>query len=88
MSPATCAIYLLRVPEFEAVARALAALDGVSLAPCGDYHVARAAGEIVLRRESCGVGHAVWFGALTGGIAGRIVEFSDDTLRLAPIATA
>ena len=67
--------------------RGLRALDGVTLSARGDYHVAEAAGEIVLHRASVGVGQAVWFGALTGGVNGAIVEFSEQTLRVAPLTS-
>lgn len=80
----TCAIYLLDVPEFAPLRRALESA-GVSVAQHGDYQVAQASGEIVLHRKDAGVGQAVWFGALTGGVTGTIVEFSEDTLRVAPL---
>jgi hypothetical protein len=80
-----CSIYLLRVPEFEALAKGLASTAGVSIAERGDYYVAESSRDIVLNRKAVGVGQAVWFGALTGGIAGRIVEFSEQTLHLAPL---
>jgi hypothetical protein len=80
-----CAIYLLDVPEFAALVAELRATPGVSLAKRGDYYVAQAPGEIVLRRAATGVGQAVWFGALTGGVRGRIVEFSENELRVAPL---
>ena len=79
-----CAIYLLRVPEFEPLVRKLAETAGVSMFRRGDYDIAEATGEIVLERRATGVGEAVWFGALTGGINGTIVEFSEKTLRIAP----
>jgi len=82
----TCSIYLLNVPEFDPLMRGLATA-GVSIAQRGDYHVAEAVGEIVLHRKDVGVGQAVWFGALTGGITGKIVEFSEDTLRVAPVTS-
>ena len=53
----------------------------------GDYQVAQAAGEIVLLRSDTGVGEAVWFGALTGGVRGTIVEFTEQTLRVAPLTS-
>ncbi len=82
-----CSIYLLNVPEFDPLMRGLATADGVSIAERGDYYVAEAAGEIVLHRKDVGVGAAVWFGALTGGVTGTIVEFSEDTLRVAPLTS-
>ena len=82
---ANCAIYLLKVPEFEPLMRGLEATPGITLAHRGDYCVAEAADEIVLLRDAVGVGQAVWFGALTGGVTGRIVEFTEQVLRIAPL---
>jgi hypothetical protein len=82
-----CSIYLLSVAEFEPLVRGLSTLDGVSIEQRGDYHVARASGEIVLHRAGTGVGEAVWFGALTGGVSGTIVEFTEQTLRVAPLTS-
>ena len=84
MTTGYCAIYLLRVPEFEPLVRQLSATGGISMSQRGDYNIAEATGEIVLERQATGVGEAVWFGALTGGINGSIVEFTEKTLRIAP----
>ena len=83
-----CAMYLLSVPEFEPLVRTLAGTSGISISQRGDYTVAQAAGEIVIHRADAGVGQAVWFGALTGGVVGTIVEFTEETLRIAPITPA
>jgi hypothetical protein len=80
-----CAIYLLNVPEFEPLKRGLSTADGMSLTQRGDYWVAESDREIVLHRRDVGVGQAVWFGALTGGVTGKITEFSEDTLRIATV---
>jgi hypothetical protein len=80
-----CAIYLLNVPEFEPLRRGLATVDGMSLTQRGDYWVAESDREIVLHRRDVGVGQAVWFGALTGGVTGKITEFSEDTLRIGAV---
>ena len=82
-----CAIYVLDVPEFSALVTTLRDTPGISIEKHGDYFVARSAGEIVVQRRATGVGHAVWFGALTGGIRGRIVTFSGDELRVAPLTS-
>ena len=82
-----CSIFLLDVPEFAPLVRGLANVAGVSIETRGDYHVAHAAGEIVLQRSDTGVGEAVWFGALTGGVSGTIVEFTEHTLRIAALTS-
>jgi len=80
-----CAIYVLDVPEFSALVAALRERPEISVEKHGDYFVARSAGEIVVERRATGVGQAVWFGALTGGIRGHIVTFSESELRVAPL---
>jgi hypothetical protein len=82
-----CSIFLLDVPEFQPLVRGLASTAGISMAQRGDYQVADATGEIVLHRKDVGVGQAVWFGALTGGVRGTIVEFSEETLRIMPLTS-
>jgi len=78
-------MYVLDVPEFSALVAVLRETPGISLEKHADYFVARSTGEIVVERRATGVGQAVWFGALTGGIRGRIVTFSADELRVAPL---
>jgi hypothetical protein len=82
-----CSIFLLDVPEFAPLVRGLANVAGVSIEARGDYQVAQATGEIVLQRSDTGVGEAVWFGALSGGVSGTIVEFTEQTLRIAPLTS-
>lgn len=79
-----CAICVLRVPEFDAIVRALRAVDGIRISELADYIVAEADGDIVLARTATGVAQAVWFGALTGGVTGTIVQYTEDSLHLTP----
>ena len=53
-------------------------LDG----PAG-YTRIQTSGELEFKRKELGLKPAVWYGALTGGVVGRVVEFSRDTLRIA-----
>jgi hypothetical protein len=70
-------LFVLDVPEFASL-----------IAGAGDHRVERRAGyvlieaaeKIVVERAKSGLGDAVWFGALTGGFEGRIMEFSADRL--------
>ena len=38
------------------------------------------------RARETGLGEAVWFGCLTGGLDGTIVSFDAEVIRLAPIS--
>lgn len=79
----TLALYVLDVPEFEPVARAAQAA-GMVARRTGDYlRLISSLPEVVLRREASGVRTAVWHAALTGGLDGRIVSFTSETLRIA-----
>ncbi|WP_375398103.1 hypothetical protein [uncultured Sphingomonas sp.] len=77
--------YVLDVPEFAPVVAAAGTLDRCRV------HAARAGyiyvefdGEIELARAATGLGAAVWFGCLTGGLDGKIVRFDATRIRLAP----
>jgi hypothetical protein len=71
-------LFVLDVPEFAPLIAAASA----------DHRVRRQRGyamiespeTIVVERRKSGLGDAVWYGALTGGYEGRIVEFSADRL--------
>ena len=51
------------------------------------YWFVEFSGEIEIRRADTGLGLAVWFGCLTAGLDGTIVDFDADVLRLAPTNT-
>ncbi|WP_030684513.1 hypothetical protein [Streptomyces sp. NRRL B-1347] len=77
------ALYVLDVPEFQPVVRAAGAA-GLTPRQVGDYIELRTdAPEAVLRRADAVIRTAVWHAALTGGLDGRIVSFTSDTLHLA-----
>ncbi|RXS69934.1 hypothetical protein EST92_25090 [Streptomyces sp. TM32] len=79
----TLALYVLAVPEFAPVVRSAEAA-GMDVRAAGDYlELTTTAHEVVLRREVTGMRTAVWHAALTGGLVGRIVSFTPDTLHLA-----
>ncbi|WP_197277195.1 hypothetical protein [Sphingomonas profundi] len=76
-------IYVLDVPEFRAladVARANSACR-VTATPLGYIRIA-SDGDIVFDRRELGFKPAIWYGAFTGGIEGRIAEFGRDTVRI------
>ncbi|MFI7502374.1 hypothetical protein ACIBVL_28605 [Streptomyces sp. NPDC049687] len=79
----TLALYVLDVPEFEPVVHTAEAA-GMAVRHTGDYlELSSAADEVVLRRDPAAIRTAVWFATLTGGLDGRIVAFTADTLHLA-----
>lgn len=84
----TVALYVLDVPEFQPVVE-LARSSGMDLRQRGDYlELSTSAPEVVLRRDGTGIRTAVWHATVTGGLSGRIVSFTGDTLHLAEEATS
>ncbi|GAO11400.1 hypothetical protein NCG97_08870 [Streptomyces lydicamycinicus] len=78
----TLAVYVLDVPEFEPVVHTAEAA-GMAVRRTGDYlELSTTEQEIVLRREETGMRTALWHALLTGGLDGRIVSFTPDTLHL------
>ncbi|MEU8029875.1 hypothetical protein [Streptomyces sp. NPDC049099] len=76
-------LYVLDVPEFAPVVGAAEAA-GLTARRAGDYlELSTDAAEAVLRRDGTEIRTAVWHAALTGGLDGRIVSFTSDTLHLA-----
>lgn len=77
------ALYVLDVPEFEPVVHT-AEGAGMSVERRGDYlRLSTTEEEIVLSRDPDAIRTALWHAALTGGLDGRIVSFTSDTLHLA-----
>lgn len=74
-------VFVLDVPEFLPLvthARSQPALR-VSGPRLGYYRV-DGTGEIRLQRKALGFKPAVWHGALTGGLLGRVAHFDNDEL--------
>ncbi|MFF6793893.1 hypothetical protein ACVW0K_001148 [Streptomyces filamentosus] len=79
----TLALYVLDVPEFEPFVRT-AETAGLTVRRLGDHlELSTDEDEFVLHREGTGIRTALWHAALTGGLHGRIVTFTSDTLHLA-----
>ena len=77
--------YVLDVPEFAPMVVAVG-----NLAQCR-VHGARAGyifvefdGQVEIKRSDTGLGEAVWFGCLTGGLDGKILGFDAESIKLAP----
>ena len=77
--------YVLDVPEFAAVVRAARTNERCRVhAPRRGYVFVEFDGEIEIERAATGLGEAVWFGCLTGGLDGKITAFDSRRIRLAP----
>ncbi len=83
------AIYVLDVPEFKALLDAATATSGYATQAAGNGYV-RIVGNPGLRfqRKELGFKPAVWYGALTGGLNGRIAQFDMDVLAIEPLEQA
>jgi hypothetical protein len=77
--------FILNVPEFAPIL-ATAAHNGRCRPqpPRAGYTFVEFDGEIELLRADTGVSEAVWFGCLTAGLDGKIVQLNSERLRLAP----
>ena len=71
-------LFVLDVPEFAPLIAGATAGHRVQWR--GGYAMIEAEDKVVVERARSGLGDAVWFGALTGGYEGRIVEFSASRL--------
>jgi len=71
-------LFVLDVPEFAPLIAGAA--SGHHIRRRGGYAAIEAPERVVVERARSGLGDAVWYGALTGGYEGRIVEFSADRL--------
>jgi hypothetical protein len=77
--------YVLDVKEFLPLVRAARENPACRVHPVkAGYHFVEFDGAIAIRREETGLKPAVWFGCLTAGLDGKITEFSEEVLRLAP----
>ena len=71
-------LFVLDGPEFAPLIAG--AGDAHKVSRRGGYAASEAPESVVVERARSGLGDAVWYGALTGGYEGRIVEFSADRL--------
>jgi hypothetical protein len=77
--------YVLDVPEFEPLVTAAREIERCRVYPSKrGYIFVQYDGEVEIRRAATGLGEAVWFGCLTGGLDGKIVTFDADRIKLAP----
>lgn len=76
-------IFVLDVPEFRALVEDAKARAGYTVTgPTKGYWRIAAQGTIEFQRKPLGFKPAVWHGALTGGLIGRIERFDNDVMRI------
>jgi hypothetical protein len=76
-------VYVLNVPEFEGLIKSARTKPGCAIRSVGQSYLCIESDRPIkfLRREA-GVGPAVWYGAFTGGIEGRLVDFGREEVTL------
>tara|TARA_B110001454_G_scaffold95625_2_gene90724 strand:- start:6510 stop:6776 length:267 start_codon:yes stop_codon:yes gene_type:complete len=76
-------IYVLDVPEFRALAEVARTRPEyrVTQPGCG-YLKIESDDDVVFHRKELGFKPAIWYGAFTGGVDGRIAEFGRDVVRI------
>lgn len=76
-------IFVLDVEEFRPLVDSACARDGFEVSgPVRGYWRIHSTGEMAFSRKDLGFKPAVWNGALTGGLVGKVVQFDKDTLRI------
>jgi hypothetical protein len=76
-------IFVLDVEEFAPLVHCAREMPTTEVSgPCQGYLRIASSSHIEFSRKQLGFKPAVWYGALTGGLVGHIVEFSRDTLRI------
>jgi len=77
--------YVLDVPEFRPLLEAARRHPACQVHPlAAGYTFVEFATAIEITRAATGLPPALWFGCLTAGLDGKITEFTEETLRLAP----
>jgi len=76
-------ILVLDVPEFRPLVEEARARTGYTVTgPRLGYWRIEAPGVLEFRRKALGFKPAVWHGALTGGLVGRIERFDNEEMRI------
>ena len=80
-TPGRAAVYVLDVPEFRALIDVARQTADYQVLPAGNgYLKIEGNPDLVFHRKALGFKPAVWYGALTGGLAGQIQQFDMDAL--------
>ena len=76
-------VYVLKVPEFEGLIESARNKQGCTIRSVGEsYLCIQSDRPIKFLRREMGIGPAVWYGAFTGGIEGRLVDFGREEVTL------
>lgn len=79
-------IFVLDVPEFRPLVEHARSREGIAvIGPNKGYFRLSSSGRLRFDRKAIGFKPAVWNGALTGGLAGRIERFDNDALEIVDI---
>ena len=82
------AIFVLDVPEFAPFVEHARGAGGCRIdGPRLGYWRVASEGKLEFQRKQLGVKPAVWHGALTGGLVGRITHFDNDRLTVEDAAS-
>lgn len=85
-TPGRAAIYVLDVPEFRPLIDVARTHAGYRIEAAGQgYLRIDGSPDVQFNRKALGFKPAVWYGAMTGGLAGRIKQFDMDTLLITPL---
>lgn len=77
--------YVLDVPEFAPLVEAARSIAACNVnEPKAGYRFVEFSTEIEILRSETGLNLAVWYGCLTGGLDGKIHEFTEEHLKLVP----
>jgi len=78
-------LFVLDVEEFAGLIRCARANAACRVKDTSrGYTVIESDGPLTFRRRDIGVSPAVWYGAFTGGLRGRIAAFGRDEVRIEP----
>ncbi|MGH6624989.1 MAG: hypothetical protein ACRECD_00320 [Burkholderiaceae bacterium] len=76
-------VFVLDVLEFLPLVDHARGVQAIAVSgPALGYYRLDAQGELTMVRKALGFKPAVWHGALTGGLIGRVAQFDNDTLTI------
>lgn len=76
-------VYVLSVPEFRPLVDTALMMDHCAVDEShADYAVISSTQEVVFNRKAMKMKPAVWYGAFTGGMDARILDFGREEVRL------
>lgn len=78
------AFFVLDSDELAPLLEAARRLEGVALRRVGSYVEVSGDGPIEIGRRAAGLRHALWYSALAGVAAGRVVRFDSEALEVVP----